>query len=160
MALPALLTTPPRRRLGVQVLVQNLAGAVLLVETAHRDGFTLPGGCVEENELPHLAARRHLETVTGLVLPLRAVVAVDFVPAQTVPDGVSLVFWGGRLTGAQEQAVARHGTPEEIKGLHWLHGARIEAAVGPAQYRRLQAATDAVRRGRTLPLLLRGLPAA
>ncbi|MEE1829295.1 NUDIX domain-containing protein, partial [Streptomyces sp. BE20] len=66
--LPTILTHPPRRRLGHQALILNRDGAILLVATTYRSGLMLPGGSAEADELPHLAARRHTETETGLVL--------------------------------------------------------------------------------------------
>ncbi|MCX5210073.1 hypothetical protein OG689_12340 [Kitasatospora sp. NBC_00240] len=61
-SLPRILTDPPGRRLGHQALILNRHGAVLLIGTTYKEGLLLPGGSAERNELPHLAARRHVET--------------------------------------------------------------------------------------------------
>ncbi|MFB6894337.1 NUDIX domain-containing protein [Kitasatospora sp. NPDC056327] len=157
--LPALLTTPPRRRHGHQALVLNRDGAVLLVATTYRTGLTLPGGSAEADELPHHAARRHTETETGLVLPLHTVLATDHVPAHHLPEGINFVHWGGHLTPAQETTVAHHRPPATITGLHWLHPAHLHHAMTPDQHRRTTHALEALARGLHLPLLLRGTPA-
>ncbi|MFF2352439.1 NUDIX domain-containing protein [Kitasatospora sp. NPDC058115] len=157
--LPTILTTPPRRRLGHQTLVLNRDGAVLLVATAYRNGLTLPGGSAEANELPHLAARRHTETETGLVLPLRHILATDYVDARTLPEGINFVYWGGTLTSAQETTVARHRPPATITAVHWLHPHQLADAMPPDQHRRTLHALTALTRGIHLPFLLRGTPA-
>ncbi|MFF7456392.1 NUDIX domain-containing protein [Kitasatospora sp. NPDC008115] len=157
--LPAILTTPPRRRLGHQALILNRDGALLLIGTAYKSGLMLPGGSAEANELPHLAARRHTETETGLVLPLRRILATDYVDARTLPEGVNFVYWGGRLTSAQETTVARHRPPATITGVHWLHPAQLPDAMPPDQHRRTTQALEALTRGTHLPFLLRGIPA-
>ncbi|MFE7561994.1 NUDIX domain-containing protein [Kitasatospora sp. NPDC057500] len=157
--LPAILTTPPRRRLGHQALILNRDGAVLLVATAYKSGLMLPGGSAEANELPHLAARRHTETETGLVLPLRRILATDYVDAQVLPEGINFVYWGGRLTSAQETIVARHRPPHTITAVHWLHPAQLPDAMDPEQHRRTTQALTALTRGSHLPFLLRGIPA-
>ncbi|MEV6978826.1 NUDIX hydrolase [Kitasatospora sp. NPDC093806] len=157
--LPEILTNPPRRRLGHQALILNRDGAILLVGTAYKSGLMMPGGSAEANELPHLAARRHTETETGLVLPLRRILATDYVDAQLLPEGVNFVYWGGRLTSAQESTVARHRPPHTITGVHWLHQAQLRDAMDTVQHRRTTQALDALARGAHLPFLLRGIPA-
>ncbi|MFB7473809.1 NUDIX domain-containing protein [Kitasatospora sp. NPDC056184] len=156
--LASALTHPPRRRLGHQALILNRDGAVLLTATAYRSGLMLPGGSAEANELPHLAARRHTETDTGLVLPLRHILATDYITAKDLPEGLDFVYWGGRLTAAQESIVARHRPPYTTIATHWLHTAQLPDAMPPEQHHRITHALNALARGAHLPLLLRGTP--
>ncbi|WP_380286302.1 NUDIX domain-containing protein [Kitasatospora purpeofusca] len=137
----------------------NRDDAILLVGTAYRSGLMLPGGSAEANELPHLAARRHTETDTGLVLPLRHILATDYIDAKHLPEGVNFVYWGGRLTPAQESIVARHRPPHTITAVHWLHATQLPDAMPPEQHHRITHALAALARGAHLPLLLRGTPA-
>ncbi|WP_405359147.1 NUDIX hydrolase [Kitasatospora sp. NBC_00085] len=157
--LPEILTNPPRRRLGHQALVLNSDGAVLLLETTHKNGHTLPGGNAERDELPHLAARRHTETQTGLVLPLRTLLATDYTDTRLLPEAVHFVYWGGRLTRAQETTVTRHLPPPHVTGLHWVPEARLPDVMATHQHRRTTQALTALARGAHLPFLLRGIPA-
>ncbi|WP_406193545.1 NUDIX domain-containing protein [Kitasatospora sp. NBC_01560] len=157
--LPEILTSPPRRRLGHHALVLNREGAVLLVGTTFTDGYVLPGGSAERNELPHLAARRHTETATGLVLPLHAVLAADHTDARLLPEAIDFVHWGGRLTSAQEAVVARYRPPDQVVGLYWVRQDRLADVMAADQHRRLTQALDALSRGAHLPFLLRGIPA-
>ncbi|MFF1908605.1 NUDIX domain-containing protein [Kitasatospora sp. NPDC058218] len=158
--MPEILTSPPPRRLGHQVLVQNSDGAILLEEVTYKpDGLILPGGSAEARELPHLAARRHLETETGLSLPLNRVLAVDYVDSQLLPEGMNFVYWGGRVTKVQVELVAQHRPPQEIVGLHWIHDSQLPELMEADQYRRVKQALAALARGASLPMLLRGVPA-
>jgi ADP-ribose pyrophosphatase YjhB (NUDIX family) len=159
-----LMSRPPARRSGQQVfaLREDPGGSgellVLLVDPAYRDGLTLPGGSAEQNELPHLAARRHLETETGLVLPLRTVLTIDYVPQGRFPEGTNLVYAGGVVTPQQADAVRRHLPPADILGLHWVPRTRLHAVMDDDQYRRAEDAWDAWEHGAGLPLLVQGVP--
>ncbi|MEU1288852.1 NUDIX hydrolase [Kitasatospora sp. NPDC005856] len=145
---------------GHQALILNRGGAVLLVGTTCKSGLTPPGGSAERNELPHLAARRHIETETGLALPLARVLAVDYVNMQLLPEGMNFVYWGGRLVPTQEQIVRRHRPPAEIVELRWARRAELGGLMEVDQHRRVEHALDALSRGAHLQMLLRGVPAA
>ncbi|MFJ4188873.1 NUDIX domain-containing protein [Kitasatospora sp. NPDC089509] len=155
---------PPARRSGHQALVLRQDPdraddfAVLLVDPAYREGLTLPGGSAEQDELPHLAARRHLETETGLVLALRTILTVDYVPAAEFPEGVNFVYAGGLLTHRQADAVDRHQPPPDIRGLHWIPRSGLREVMAEDQYHRAEDAWDAWEHGAGLPLLIRGVP--
>ena len=116
------------------------------------------GGSAEQDELPHLAARRHLETETGLVLGLRTVLTIDYVPAAEFPEGVDFVYAGGMLTPAQAETVRRHQPPADIRGLHWVPQAKLREVMADDQYRRVDDAWDAWEHGVGLPLLIQGVP--
>ncbi|MFE2104275.1 NUDIX domain-containing protein [Kitasatospora sp. NPDC059463] len=155
-----ILALPPRRRLGHQALILNSAGAVLLVATTYRRGLLLPGGSAERGELPHLAVRRQVEAETGLTLPFRDVLAVDYVAAQRYPEGVNFVYLGGILTEEQEMVVRHHfPSPIEITDLCWRSRSELSAAMEEDQLRRVQQALTALDAGMRLPMLLRGVPA-
>ncbi|MFB8167437.1 NUDIX domain-containing protein [Kitasatospora purpeofusca] len=119
-----------------------------------------PTGLSERNELPHLAVRRHIETETGLTLPLARVLAVDYVNMQLLPEGMNFAYWSGRLVPMQEQIVGRHRPPAEIVELCWAHRAELADPMEADQHRRVEQALDALGRGAHLPMLLRGVPAA
>ncbi|MFF2144012.1 NUDIX domain-containing protein [Kitasatospora sp. NPDC058190] len=158
------MTKPPVRRSGQQVFVlrEDPDGSdeffVLLVDPVYRDGLTLPGGSAEQDELPHLAARRHLETETGLALSLRTILTIDYVPAARFPEGVNFVYAGGMVTPQQVETVRRHQPPEEIRGLHWVPQSKLRDVMADDQHRRAEDAWDAWEHGAGLPLLIRGVP--
>ncbi|MFJ8623509.1 NUDIX domain-containing protein [Kitasatospora sp. NPDC093550] len=155
---------PPGRRSGQQVFVlrEDPKGSgdffVLLVDSAHHDGLTLPGGSAEQNELPHFAARRHLETQTGLVLPLRTILTVDYSPACELPEALDFVYAGGVVTARQAGAVRPHQPPTGIRALHWVPQPKLRRVMADDQLRRVEDAWDAWEHGAGLPLLIRGVP--
>ncbi|MET8628895.1 NUDIX hydrolase [Kitasatospora sp. NPDC004669] len=158
------MSRPPVRRSGQQVFVlredpdRSDEFLVLLVDPVYREGLTLPGGSAEQDELPHLAARRHLETETGLVLAVRTILTIDYVPAAEFPEGVNFVYAGGMITPRQAEAVRRHQPPEEIRGLHWVPESKLREVMADDQCRRVEDAWDAWEHGAGLPLLVRGVP--
>ncbi|MFB8284511.1 NUDIX domain-containing protein [Kitasatospora purpeofusca] len=153
-----LLANPPRRRSDHFALVRNAEGAVLAVATTYQNGLVLPGGSAEANELPHFAARRHVETVTGLALPLHRVAAIDYTDAQLFPERLTLVFDGGTATPDEEAMVELHLPPDDIKLLHWVGPRDIPILMHPDHARLVEQAINALDRQATLPLLLRGVP--
>ncbi|MET8543061.1 NUDIX domain-containing protein [Kitasatospora sp. NPDC004799] len=159
-----ILTDPPARRSGHQTfaLREDPDGSgslsVLLVEPAYKDGLTLPGGSAEQDELPHHAARRHLETETGLALPLRTILTIDYVPAARFPEGLNLVYAGGMLTPQQAVTAARHQPPQEIRALRWVPRHQLRELMTDDQHRRVEDAWDAWEHGDGIPLLVQGIP--
>ncbi|WP_157855328.1 hypothetical protein, partial [Kitasatospora purpeofusca] len=93
------------------------------------------------------AARRHTDTQTGLVLPLRKILATDHTPTRLLPEALHLVHWGGRLSPAQESTVARHRPPHTVTAAHWLHRAQLADNMQPDHHRRTTHALDALTRG-------------
>ncbi|MFC5664526.1 NUDIX domain-containing protein [Kitasatospora misakiensis] len=152
---PRLLAKPPVCRLGVQVLLRDTAGRVLLVDPDFLDGHMLPGGACRTNEPPHRAAARILHAQTGLHRPVAQLLAVDFTPADRYLERLTLVFDGGILA---DRDAARIAVPPRRRSN--LHGARMAdprefaALLSPAQNARVQQALAAL--GRGLPLLTHG----
>lgn len=86
----------PRKRAISQVLVRDTEGRVLLCNLTYKQDWDLPGGVVEVNESPRLAAFRELEEETGLTLARGRLVLTDWLPPWSGwDDAVCLVFDGG-----------------------------------------------------------------
>ncbi|MER6401872.1 hypothetical protein ABT263_38445, partial [Kitasatospora sp. NPDC001603] len=99
------------------------------------------------------------ETETGLVLPLRSILATDYTDARLLPEAIDFVYWGGHLTRAQQATTTHHRPPHHITGLHFIHPDHLADTMGPDQHHRVTQALDALTRGAHLPFLLRGIPA-
>ncbi|MFD4904977.1 NUDIX domain-containing protein [Kitasatospora purpeofusca] len=151
---------PPRRRSEHYALIRDVEGAVLAVATTYQNGLVLPGGPAEANELPHFAARRHVETVTGLVLPLRQVAAIDYTEAHLFPERLTLVFDGGVATLDEVALVQQHLPPDDIKLLHWVEPRDIPILMQSDHARLVEQAVNALDRRASLPLLLHGASAS
>ncbi|MCX4549914.1 NUDIX domain-containing protein [Streptomyces sp. NBC_01500] len=154
---------PPRRSIGATALVRNGGGAVLLVKTADRDEWQLPGCGAHQGERVATAASRELAEETGLHRRLTHFLALDHVPASTSAEGKSsaegftIVCDGGRLTPEEESALA---VPEDaadgIAALKCVPLARLGDYTSPPQERRIRAAMSALDKGLRLPLLVLG----
>ncbi|MFD7591744.1 NUDIX domain-containing protein [Kitasatospora sp. NPDC059812] len=155
------MTNPPGRRFGCMAVALNPAGDVLMVEPAYKPGkLILPGGNAEPYEVPNEAAARRVLMETGLVLDLWQLVAVDYVSAREVPEGVNFVFWGGRLTDRKADRVS--APPVEESGVlrtAWVSPGDLRSVTDAEQAARVIDALRAVEQGTGLPLLLRGHPA-
>jgi 8-oxo-dGTP diphosphatase len=59
-------------------LITDQAGNVLIVKPNYRDHWTLPGGVCELGEPPHAGCIREVAEEVGLVLPVGALLVVDW----------------------------------------------------------------------------------
>src|SRR4051812_23503587 len=57
-----------RKRVAADVLITDRVGRVLLVDPTYKEGWDIPGGMVEANEPPRVAAERELREELGLTL--------------------------------------------------------------------------------------------
>ncbi len=126
------------------VLITDDADRVLLVKPNYHDGWTLPGGYVDEGEAPHEAAGREVREELGLDLQVGALLVVDWAP----PAGartralMSFTFDGGTL---DDPGLIRLRS-EELDGFAFCTAAevaeRLPAAVSPRVTAALSARQD------------------
>jgi 8-oxo-dGTP pyrophosphatase MutT (NUDIX family) len=139
----------PRKRAIAQVLVRDTDRRVLLCNLTYKQDWDLPGGVVEVNESPRLAAFREVEEETGLSLQPGRLLLTDWLPPWSGwDDAVCLVFDGGEhesslaeriVPQAREIRQARFCTATEVHHLCADFTARridsalaaLEAAAGP-----------------------------
>ncbi|GLF97253.1 NUDIX domain-containing protein [Streptomyces yaizuensis] len=154
--------TPPRRRIGAVVLVQNEHGHVLLVKPNYKPGWVLPGGGAHAGETIADAAARELAEETGLALKPTNYLVLDQVPANGETgsaEGLNVVLAGGTLTPEEAAVVAiPEAARAELEDLRWVPLDQLDTYTQPYQERRIRAALDARERGDCLPLLLLGEP--
>lgn len=116
-----------RKRVAADVLITDQAGRVLLVDPTYKEGWDLPGGMVEANEPPRIAAERELREELGLTLTVGRLLVVEWVPPHGPwDDQLVFIFDGGQLDDAavanlrltdEELAELRFVTPAEAKSL-------------------------------------------
>lgn len=80
-------------------LITSPSGDVLFVKPNYRDGWSLPGGVIEEGEAPEAGCAREVQEELGLRLPIGPLLALHWL----APEGerpkpmVAFIFDGGVL---------------------------------------------------------------
>lgn len=105
----------PRKRMAAGVLFRGADDRVLLVEPSYKPNWELPGGVVEANEAPWVAAARELREELGAERPIGRLLVLDHVHAYDGRlEGMIYVF-APHLTAALEAvhegatALCEHG---------------------------------------------------
>lgn len=138
--------TLPRKRMGAGVLLSDAAGRVLLVEPTYKPDWELPGGCVEADESPLVAARREAEEELGLTLPVGRLLVVDWVaPRPGRTEGLMMVFDGGVLDPAATITLPA----DELRSFAWCDEGETAERVSDLLALRVRAAVLARDEGDT-----------
>jgi 8-oxo-dGTP diphosphatase len=143
----------PRTAAGV--LFFDADDRVMLVTPTYKADWDIPGGGVQPGETPLEGARREVKEELGVEPPIGRLLVVDWAPLEGVGDKVLFVFDGGVL--AEEYVSALALAPDEIADYTFCERAEIADHTLARMTRRLHAALDARRDGRTV-YLEHGLP--
>ncbi|MGV9567830.1 MULTISPECIES: NUDIX domain-containing protein [unclassified Streptomyces] len=145
-----------RKRVAADVLLQDPAGRVLLVNPTYKPDWDLPGGMAEANEPPEDAVRRELIEELDLAVVLRGLLVVDWVaPHGPWDDQIAFVFDGGTLD--QDQADRLRPRDDELSEVAFVTPDEASARLRDRMRRRFEGAVRALETGR--PLYLRdGVP--
>ncbi|GAA0436026.1 NUDIX hydrolase [Streptomyces luteireticuli] len=135
-----------RKRVGADVLLRNAAGEFLLVEPTYKPGWDLPGGMVEANEAPDLAAARELREELNLTVEVQGLLVVDWVaPHGPWDDQLAFIFDGGVLD--EETAGSLRPSDEELSQLAFFPADPAQRLLNPRLSRRFVAALAALEDG-------------
>lgn len=100
----------PKKRMAAAVMLFDDEGRLLLVKPCYRDDWLIPGGIVERNEPPWLAARRESSEEIGLELGRLRLVAMDWRSTDDhYDDSLHFLFCGGTLSSNQQAAITCDG---------------------------------------------------
>ena len=106
--------TQARKRVAAKVLIRDRQDRILLVDPSYKPAWDLPGGMVELNEPPHVAAKREVKEELGLHVRATVLLLVDWVaPHGPWDDSLVLVFDGGVLS--DDVVNALQPTSDEIE---------------------------------------------
>ncbi len=132
----------PRKRAISQVLIRDTQGRVLLCNLTYKQDWDLPGGVVEVNESPRLAAFREVEEELSLRLTPGRLLLTDWLPPWSGwDDAVCLVFDGGE----HEAALAEQIVPQarEIRQAQWCTATEVHHLCADFTARRIDSALAA-----------------
>jgi 8-oxo-dGTP pyrophosphatase MutT (NUDIX family) len=137
----------PRKRAIAQLLVRDTEDRVLLCNLTYKQDWDLPGGVVEVNESPRLAAEREIEEELALTVPAGPLVLTDWLPPWSGwDDALCLVFDGGRHESAlAERIVAQR---REIRSARFCTTAEVHQLCADFTARRIDSALANVAAGR------------
>ncbi|NXY97366.1 NUDIX hydrolase [Streptomyces sp. BR123] len=93
-----------RATASAAAVITDELGRVLIVNPVHEERWNLPGGHLEEGELPTAAARREVREELGLDLEIGDLLVAAWV-TRTEGSHVFHVFDGPRLTAEQQRAI-------------------------------------------------------
>ncbi len=122
----------PAKHLSASVLCWNADGALLFVLPSYESWWTLPGGVVEKNESPLLAAARELKEETGLDISSRRLqfAGVNYAhPYKEWHDFLHFFFTVGALTKKEIAAIGQ--TSEKMHGCQFLFAEQLPSFVAP-----------------------------
>lgn len=131
---------------SASMLLTDERDRVLLVKPNYRPGWSLPGGVVEGDELPHRAAEREVAEELGLRVRPRDLLVVHC----ALPEGdrprslITFVFDGGTLpAGArvtlQEEELDDHGFFPWDEATRLVHPAAVAARLSAARRARAES---------------------
>jgi ADP-ribose pyrophosphatase YjhB (NUDIX family) len=89
----------PKKHIGALVLIFNENQQLLIVKPTYKEGWSIPGGGVDDNESPKTAAVREIKEELGLDLKNITLAGVGYTPVQEIkPETLQFVFYGGLLS--------------------------------------------------------------
>lgn len=145
----------PKKRMAAGVLLFDDAGRLLLVKPSYRPDWLIPGGVVERNEPPWLAARRETGEEIGLTVDRLRFIGMDWRSSDgDYDDSLHFLFDGGTLSDAQQASIRCDGV--EIVAHQFATRDQAETLLEPHLMRRILSCwQDGLER----PLIMnRGVP--
>lgn len=128
--------TLPRTRAIAQGVVRDGRGRVLVCELTYKKDWDLPGGVVDPHEAPRTALEREVHEELGVALPVRQLLAVNWLtPYRQWDDALLFVFDLGVVPDLRERAVLE---TSELAGVHWVRLADLDQHLAPYAVRHLR----------------------
>ncbi|MFG1906794.1 NUDIX domain-containing protein [Kribbella sp. NPDC048928] len=128
----------PTKRIAADCLFTDQADRLLVLEPPYKPTWDLPGGMVERDESPRLAAQREVREEIGLIVEPGNLLAVDWVPQSgDFTEIMALLFDGGVLTPADIAQIVLQ--PTEVRSFRFVTPEEAERLLDPEQYARVTA---------------------
>lgn len=88
----------PKKHIGAVVLIFNQNHQLLIVKPSYKDGWSVPGGGVNIDETPMIAALRETKEEVNLDLENITLVCVEYTTKKGIkPETLQFIFYGGEL---------------------------------------------------------------
>ncbi len=96
-----------KKHIGALVLIFNKNQQLLIVKPTYKEGWSIPGGGVDDNESPKIAAVREIKEELGLDLKNITLIGVGYTQVQGIkPETLQFVFNGGELSADEINKIA------------------------------------------------------
>jgi len=146
----------PTKRIAADCLFTDESGRLLVLEPPYKTTWDLPGGIVERDESPRLAAQREVLEEIGLTVEPGALLAVDWISRSgEFTEIVAFLFDGGLLAPADIDRIVIE--PSEVNSFRFVTLDEAARLLDVGQYARVAAGLEA-RRSATTAYLENGLP--
>ena len=108
-----------RKIMGAGALFFNEDKQLLIVKPTYQDGWSIPGGVVDENESPLEACIREVKEEIGLDVEIKKFLCVHYLSATSDrPENVQFLFYGGVLTPKEIEKIILQ--PDELSEYKFL----------------------------------------
>ena len=88
----------PKKHIGAGVLIFNKIHQLLIVKPNYKEGWSIPGGGVDTDESPMVAAVRETKEEIGLDLENITLVCIEYTLKKGIkPETLQFIFYGGEL---------------------------------------------------------------
>jgi len=88
----------PKKHIGAIALIFNEKRQLLLVKPTYKDGWSIPGGGVEQDETPKTTVLREIKEEIGLDLNDVVLICVAYTPKSGIkPETLQFIFYGNEL---------------------------------------------------------------
>ena len=89
----------PKKIVASAALFFNQSGELLVIKPTYKDGWSLPGGAVEEHESPLEGCTREVKEEIGLDIDIGRLLVIDY--RSSDGDSLQFIFHGGVLSDKQ-----------------------------------------------------------
>jgi 8-oxo-dGTP pyrophosphatase MutT (NUDIX family) len=128
----------PTKRMAADCLFTDQAGRLLVLEPPYKPTWDIPGGVVERDESPRLAAQREVREELGLTVEPGDLLAVDWQSrAGEFTEMVALLFDGGVLAPADIDRIVIE--PAEVTSFRFVTLDEAERLVDAEMFARVAA---------------------
>ena len=149
-------TKLPTKRMAADCMFTDQANRLLVLEPPYKSTWDRPGGMVERDESPRLAAQREVREEIGISVEPGDLLAVDWVSQSgDFTEIVAFLFDGGVLSPADIDQIRIQ--PAEVSSFRFVTPDEAEQLLDAEQFARIAAAL-AIRGTAATAYLENGIP--